>query len=157
MNLKKWMVGALVLMSLSMLAGCSNKPNNDRTQVAVENEEEGSISLIVKEKRVVIDGDWLFMEYIESETPWLYFDEFRGVPEIDPNNEGGARYNVLEGLISFSFAHKTESEDYLFAEIDFKGKEVVQKEQIGDWNGLSDERILEIGDLFLEIFHAQSN
>lgn len=153
--MKRWMVGALVLMSLTLLAGCSVKSKEDPSQVAIESEEEEALPLRVKEKRVVIEGDWLFMEYVATETPWLYFEDMYAIPEMGQSNEGGARLNRAEGLLTFSFLNKAPDQ-YLFAEVSVSDNEVVQREENGDWSALSDDRILEIGNLFLEIFHAQN-
>lgn len=153
--MKRWMVGALVLMSLTLVAGCSAKSKDEPTQVAIESEEEEAMPLRVKEKRVVIEGDWLFMEYVATETPWLYFEDMYAIPEVGQSNEGGARLNQAEGLLTFSFLNKAPDQ-YLFAEVSVADKEVVQREENGDWSALSDERIVEIGNLFLDIFHAQT-
>ncbi len=167
--MKKWLYSVVCAATIASMTGCSligtldSKDDKPVVAVAIEDGEDAEPTpVIVKEERKVIEGDWGYLELVETKDPWLYVTDINMFEEFGDVNEGGAVYKPSEQLIAFGITRSdgtqtgTVEGPYVYAEMDIASGEVTVKEFKAAAGGalieLDDARLAEICTVFLEIF-----
>lgn len=167
--MKKWIYSVVCAAAVMSIVGCSASDNKlSSTAKVVEIEDQNSLSVNrveVQEKRKTIEGDWEFLELVETETPWIYVRNLKAIEEFGKFNEGGATWDAKNNLIRFGFTSvldetKVEENIYIYAEVDVIKEEVTQKEMVKSGKvhpfdaSLSDKRLVEMGKYFSDIIKS---
>lgn len=167
--MKKWIYSVVCAAAVMSMVGCSVQEDKlSSTAKVVEIEDQNSLSanrVEVQEKRKTLEGDWEFLELVETETPWIYVRNLKSLKEFGVLNEGGATWDAKNNLIRFGFtsvldAKKVEENTYIYAEVDVVKEEVTQKEMVKSGKvepfdeALSDERLVEMGKYFSDIIKS---